>query len=475
MKIPKEVKVIIDYYNSLKKFDVDTFKSLHSPKQQEYFNALEKYVMYMGGRRAGKTLGNVADCVITDLTVCPEKEGRIPFASATIGKTKDLYWTPLLRVSKSLGLGWTPRSQENAIQTRYNKIVFRGLKDIPSADLDYGFIIKRAYIEEVQTIRQKVLKHYLENVISWGMTGIAGARINFTGNPPSIKIDYLEELYKRDGIRKIHTTMHDNPGISKEEIIEIMMENAKFLGKTLEEAKKDPVFRRNVYGEWVYSNELKIFDSERIETFEKISEELQNYRIVMGVDIGGGKAQDAIVVIGYNMYKDELYLLDEQLIDSKDQDLEDLATNIKKFYKHYEDQGCPPDAIAIDTGGIGQRVSSILRMNYGVTNLVQAKKTDKMSYLETMRTEIYKKRFKFKKNSILKEEFDQIIYTADRSEVDDKEGLHSDLLDACLYSFRHIHSKFPQRRPLKENYTRSRIEERLKRMNLPRKKNEFNV
>ena len=475
MKIPKEIKVVIDYYNSMKKFDIQAFKEIHSRKQQEYFDAIEKYVMYIGGRRAGKTLGNIADCVIADLTICPEKEGRIPFASATIGKTKDLYWTPLLRVSKNMGLGWVPKSQENAIQTPRNKIVFRGLKDIPSADLDYGFIIKRAYLEEIQTIRQKVLKHYLENVISWGMTGIKGARINFTGNPPSIKIEYLEELMKREGIRKIHTTMHDNPGLTEQQINDIMLENAKLLGKTLEEAKRDPVFRRNVYGEWIYSNDFRIFDPERICTYEEIPENIENYNIVLGVDIGGGKAQDAIVAIGYNKYKDEMYLLDEKLIDSKDQDLEDLATNIKKLDKKYEDKGCPPEAIAIDTGGIGERVSTILKRNYGVTNLIAAKKNQKMSYLENMKTEIYKKRFLFKENSLLKEEMDQIIYTPDRSEVDDDNGLHSDLLDACLYSFRHIHSKFPKDRPKVENYVDKRIRERVKKMNTPKKRSEFRV
>ena len=105
----------------------------------------------------------------------------------------------LERAEKNINLGWTFKRGDNKIDTRSNEIVFRGLKDIPSADLDLGFKLKRVYIDEPQTIRSKVLKHYLQNVVSWGITGVPGARINLSLNPPAFKHEYLGALfYNRD-------------------------------------------------------------------------------------------------------------------------------------------------------------------------------------------------------------------------------------------------------------------------------------
>ena len=464
MRSEDKINFFIKTLASNKNFDVELFKKAHSAKQKEYFEAKEKYVMYQGGRRAGKTLGNCSDCIISDKTLLPELEARIIFASATIGKTKDLYWTPLMRANKTQRLGWQFKSGENKIVTPSNIIVFRGLKDIPSAELDMGFAVKRVYVDEIQTIREKVIKHYFENVISWGLTGIKGARVNITGNPPPFRMEYLENLYKNEKIRKIHTTMFDNPGISPEEIREIMQSNADMLGKSLEDAENDPVFLRNIYGKWVYSNEFLVFNPKKIKTYEELPDELHNFRIVIGVDIGGGKAQDAIVVLGWHVYSNQIFLLDEKLLDTKEEDIESLATWIKHYDMKYESRGCPPEAISIDTGALGDRIANILRRRYGVTKLIAAIKKDKMSHLEEMKTEFYRGRFKLKADSILREEMRQIIYTPDYKDIDDEQGLHSDLLDACLYSFRFISSQWPLRKEKEKTYEEKRLEYRLNQL-----------
>lgn len=448
-------------------FDVENFKNSHSPKQIEYFNCTDLYCMLFGGRRGGKTIANTSDSIITDKTLMPNTDARIIFASGTAEKSKDLYWNLLTRANKYGKFGWVPRMGEKKIITPSNTIVFRGLKDIQSADLDYGFKIKRLYLDEIQTIREKVLKHYLENVIPWGTAGIEGARINFTGNPPTFKMPYLEKQYKNPKYPKIHVTMFDNPSLTTKQIEELMQKNADFLGLSLEEAKRHPTFRRNVYGEWIYSNELVIFDTEKIQKYsDPLPDDLKDFYTVLGVDIGGGAAQDALVVLAWHKYrKDEIYYLEEKVLNTKDEDLETLAGWIKKYELKYEERNSPFQSISIDTGGLGERVASVLRQKYGVVNLVAAVKSDKMAYLEEMRTELYQGRFKMPaENCRLLEEMAQILYTEDYQKVDDEQGLHSDLLDAALYSFRFIYSKWPEMQPKILTHREKRREERMSRM-----------
>ena len=449
----------------LKKFDagdfnIEDFIAGHSERQIEYLNAWPPFnetaesssnlLMYYGGRRAGKTLGNASKSIVIDRTI--PIFGDIIFASATIQKTKDLYWPQLYTANRICKFGWDFKNADNRILTNNSIILFRGLKDMRKADDDMGRKIKSAFIEEPQTIREDILCHYIDNVLSWGMTGVPKAGIYMTGNPPPFRMIYLENLFKNKMIKKIHTDMWDNPSLTNQDIVSQCKNNATLLGfKKVEDAMDHPVFQRNVYGRWVYSTDLVIFDSARIKTFKE-TPDLKDFHVVMGVDIGGGKAQDAIVCLGWNKYENKIYLLDEKCLETADEDLEDLAAHIKYYYEKYKNKGCEPLAIAIDTGGIGERVVSILRRHYNVFRLVAAKKNQKMAHLELMRTEAYKGRLLFREGSQLLNEFPQIIYTPTRDDIDDKLGLHSDLLDATLYSFRHIFAQFTQERPKPKSY-----------------------
>ena len=441
-------------------FPFEDFINLHSKKQKEYFDAKEMYLFYIGGRRAGKTVGNVSDCIITDALLLPKVRAKIIFASATIQKTKELYWDLLYQANRNerFSLGWEFKNKENKIITPRNEILFRGLKDMKSADLDMGLKVKKLYLDEIQTIREEILKHYIQNVISYTMAGLKGARINFTGNPPPIRIPYLEELYFNEKIRKIHTTIFDNPSLSEEDINTLMQANADALGLPLEEAKKHPTFRRNIYGEWVYSEELLVFDRRRIKRFTQLTHPANEYRFVMGVDIGGGEAKDALVMLAWNKFDEEIFLVEEMLIETRHKDLENLAISIKEMDSKYK-----PEAISIDTGGLGERIAYVLATKYGVANLQPAKKNQKMAHLEEMKTELYRGRFKMRDSSPLLSEMGQIIYNNRFDEIDDKQGLHSDLLDACLYAFRFIYSKELENRPKSKTYEEKRLEEVLKR------------
>ena len=464
-------KAIWGYASTLygqREFDLDYFINLHSPKQIEYINCQAPIVMYFGGRRAGKTLGSSSKCVTRDKALIYTPNARIVFASATIDKTKSLYWRLFQNINKKMDFGWQFSSGENKILTGRYEIVFRGLKDIPSADLDMGMMIEILFLEEPQTIREKILKHYLENVISWGQTGVRKAQVNICGNPPPFPMPYLFNLYKNENVYKIKTTMWDNPSLSKQDIQNQLKKTADFMGySSVIEAQDDPVFQRNVFGNWVFDTSLMVFNKERIiqEDFTPEDSDWKDFKIVLGVDIGGGSADDAIAVLGWNQFIDKIYIFEEHTLTTKDKDIEDLAVKIKKITKSYEDKGCSSIGVSLDTGGLGNRIAEILRTKYGVTGVVPAKKQEKLAYLAELRTEAYKGRLVFRTDSRLAEEMPQIVYTPDRRKLDDVEGLHSDLLDASLYAFRLITSKFVKKQEVQMSYEEKRALEKIREMN----------
>ena len=451
----KSVLGLIDQVHGIRPFNAKHFIGLFSDKQREYLNTTDRTCFYYGGKRAGKTLANTGLCILMDAV--SETEARIVFASATIEKTKSLYWSNLLKANKSLGLGWSFHSGRNLIQTKKREIVFRGLRDIPSANLDVGFSVLCLILDEIHTIRSVVLKHYLNEVIRWNLLNIEGARICLTGNPPPVVLPFVDDLYRRKDIKKICTSCFDNPWLDKETIELFMGEEARERGLTLAEAKQSPPFRRAIYGEWIQDTGRLIVDSGKVQFFDKLPDN-GKFVYVMGVDLGGGRAYDAIVLIAYDLYERKSYVVKEWEGPTDGRTLEELATRIKGYVK---DAG-KVDHIAVDFGGLGSRLAHILQSHYGIIGIHSAEKTTKMAYLEQMRTEIYAGRLVFKESSLLVNEFPQIYYTEDQCEVDDEAGIHSDLLDACLYSMRHIFNQYPRKRIVPKTHAEREIERRLR-------------
>ena len=405
--------------------------------------------IYVGARRAGKTVANLLLIVIYDLFVTTDIPARIVIASYTIGKVRGLYWNSLMIANKLLRLGWNFKNQDSMIVTKNNEIVFRGLKDMPSANMDIGYKIKLAIIEELHTIKEDIVKHYIENVITHGTVGIPLASIRVTANSPVYHMPYYEAMYENPEIEVINTTMWDNPYYSKDMVDEYALKIARKLGySSIEEARANHAgFARDLFGDRRLDKSTLVFpDYSQYAFFDKIP----NYKEmipVMGVDIGGGSAKDAIIVLLYSQYENQTYLDYEEEIETADEDLEKLATGIRNTHKIYKELTGQWASVSIDTGGVGKRIAMTLRNRYAVPNVIPAKKEDKMTYLREFKTELLHHRIKLKKDSTLYTEFKQIVYNDRKDQIDDERGLHSDLLDASLYAMRYLMSQYYQTRP----------------------------
>ena len=453
-----KAKALLDYIEKTEKrkpINWEKFIKSHSKKQQAYIRSKARTTMAWGGKRSGKTLGSTSLCAIMDNK--SPTNARIEIASATVEKARLLYWRNFEIMNKNMGLKWDFRSGSNMIVTPKRDIVFRSLRDIGNADKAVGFSCLAIFIEEPHTIKEKVLKHYLENVVRVNTLNIPGARINITTNPPPFPMPYLRSaFYENKEVRKIHFKPSDNPWMSKKVIQKFLEDEAKELGfSSVEEAlEKSNEIKRNILGIWIEDTGRLIFNQPRIQLYDKLPDGYGNFDAVLGVDIGGGKAKDAIVAIIYNKHERRAWVAEEQELETAEEDVETLATNIKYFYEKYK-----PHSVHIDTGGVGARIAGVLSQRYGIPGVIPAIKKDKMTWLETMRAEAYRGRLLFKADSELYQEFPQIIYNVEHTEIDDENGLHSDLLDACLYAFRGVYNAWPEEKPVEESYKLKRIKE----------------
>ena len=98
-----------------------------------------------------------------------------------------------------------------------------------------------------------------------------------------------------------------------------------------------------------------------------------------------------------------------------------------------------------------------------------------MSNIEELKTELYRGRFKIKKESRFMEEMPQIIYKPDYSKIDDELGLHSDIADAILYCFRYINNKYTKDRPKKKTYAEKRMDEKIQKLTMKKKRSRYRI
>ena len=161
-----------------------------------------------------------------------------------------------------------------------------------------------------------------------------------------------------------------------------------------------------------------------------------------------GKAKDAVAVIAYHRLSRKSWVVLEAEYDTSTDDkvdhIEAFATILRATYEKYTIEGQTPLAIAFDTGGVGERIASLMSYRYNVPGIIAAKKSNKMTWIEVLRSELYSGRLSLKEDSLFLSEVDQIIYTERRKEIDDEQGLHSDIMDAVLYAMRHLHNLHPE-------------------------------
>ena len=454
----------------------DYIKFLGKKQKEFIFSSGRKVVIIKGGARSGKTaVAKFAIPYLAEKIIPPShpKYNDVGYGfigSKTKQKAVEFYWEKLKYFNNLFNLNWKFDSQNHRIFSERTVLIFYGLKDLAQANYPFGFPLKFIFIDEPQTIDQKILKHTVEEAaITRTADYTPHSKIYMMANPAMVPASYLTTLFKNPECHVIHTTMHDNPMfhskqwkeastmrdgkiIKNESIDKFIERTCKLLQISVERSKTYPPTARQIWGRDIVDKERIVFFPTKDNLYEQLPNlPIGDWEIIMGIDIGYEDA-NAIVISYYNEHLGKCYVEYEN--SYKKQDVQSLATIVKRLQRKYDIH-----TITMDQAGAGAKnIAAEMESRYDIYGIVPAKKQDKKSYISILQAEINSRNILFKKSNLMNakkhniypsiyEELPRIIWDENHKNFDRKKGYHSDRIDALIYSYRFIQHHFKKWKP----------------------------
>lgn len=205
----------------------------------------------MCSRRAGKSTGCAADLVYTavDHPLCTAL-----YVTGARTDAKKIVWAEVKRFNDVHSLGGVPNESELAMSFPNGSVVrLAGAKDDAAVEKIRGQMppVKKAYIDEVQNIRDSLLTKLIDDVLEPALLDYDGSLI-MIGTPPPVPVGYFVEAFegKRGGgvWSKHRWTFFDNPHVaikSKKTHQQLLDRVLRRRGLTI----NDPSIRREYFGE----------------------------------------------------------------------------------------------------------------------------------------------------------------------------------------------------------------------------------
>jgi hypothetical protein len=430
-------KALLERKREIRPFDFTSY--LFEP-QLKFIKDPSPFKVAVCSRRAGKSTVVACDLVETAYTT-PNCTSL--YITGTRTDAKKIIWQEALKFNREHKLGGIANISELTISFPNGSIVrLSGAKDEQEIEKIRGQLppVKKVFIDEAQSIRDRVLTKLIDDVLEAALLDYAGS-ICITGTPGSIPTGYfyrishnLDERGQKlpEAVWASHSwTFFDNPHIatkSKTSHQVLLNRVLKRRGVSME----DPSIQREFFGKWTLdSDSLLIKYSDTKNHFAKLPDITpKQYHYVMGIDLGFDDA-DAIAILAYSDLSPITYLVEEKVVAQ--QGLTELVEQINYFQKKY-----PISKMVIDQGGLGKKLAEELRRRHQIP-VQAADKTRKMENIALMNDALRTgklmapKDSKFAQDSYLVE-IDKDKSTPDRVKVSDK--YHSDIIDAVLYAFR---------------------------------------
>ena len=431
----KDSKTITGALNLRRKtqglLDRERFLSTFNELQKKWIlNWTDRFQLFFGGRRGGKSVGNTGKIIYCDFFHKPDVKSFIIIMCSTKDHAKELYWNKLKAFNFRFNAGWIFKEKDSKIITGRNEILFIGLVDWRSTFRKLGMPAKLIVIDEAQELPNGPLEVFLNDVASFSTFDHDGIVV-LTGNPTRTHTGVVYKYWtqaKDLGFYKLSTNIFLNDAFDKLKIEEFLDQERRRRG--LKKGNEDAAFKRMALGEWVVDSDVIVFRPSPDNFFKKIP--TGNFIRIMGVDFGWHH-KDAFVILAHEIGSREIYL--EYEFQRSKMNLDEAGEKINELAKMYNCR-----TAVYDSGGLGKKMGETLDYRYSDINLIAGKNDKKMLLIDILRTEIANRNFKIRENGIFHKECDHILYEPDHQKLDEKNGIHSDILPAIYYAMDYINN-----------------------------------
>jgi|GEM_PF-744490 len=419
-------------------FDDFTFSA-----QQKFFRSSNKrFKTAVCSRRAGKTLGIVADMLDTAMS---EEAVNLLYITITQQAARAIIWSDLIRMIDEYKIECkTDNSRLIITFPNKSKIYISGAKDRMEIEKYRGWKIRKCYIDEAQSFRTYI-KELINDVIIPALRDLKG-ELYLTGTPGPVMAGTFHEYSTSPNWDNHHWTAFDNPHMHDPErgmdLEETLAEERVMRGID----KNDPSYIRETYGKWVEDTDILVFKFNKKKNVYKQLPKEGTWTYIMGVDVGYNDS-DAVAVLGYNSWDKKVYIVDEYVKNK--QNITELVKVVKRMKAEYE-----PVKIVMDAGALGKKIQEEIRQRHGL-HMEAAEKHRKIEFIELLNDDLRTGKLLAPTGSLFAEDCmlvtwdkDSMIRNPDRPKISDT--YHSDINDAVLYSWReckHYISERPEIEP----------------------------
>ena len=436
MSYPKSTRTILgalEVYKKENALSKDYFLRHFNETQRKWIVEFDTFFqMFFGGRRGGKTVGNIGKVIYCDLYHKPKRKSGIFVVCSTKESAEELYWDKISRFNKKFKLGYKFDKEKMKIYTPRNTITLLGLYDYKAVSKKLGQAVKLVIVDEAQTLKDALLKEFVDDVSVWSGFDHRGVTC-LSGNPPAQHFGTVYQMWteaKERGVFTVSTNIFKNPRFKPAEIEErLSYERTR---RKLVKGQEDAAFRRMALGEWVLDNSSVIFKPKDINYYKELP--AGSYTRVVGLDFGLVH-HDAICVLTFSTKTKEIFL--EYEWQKQRQDISMTCQKVVDVCDQYD-----TSKVIYDPGALGSKIGLELTNRYGQGRISfeAANNKEKMSWIEILKAEIESGKFKLKKDGIFAQECPQILFNDDHSKVDDKRGLHSDIMPAIIYALKDVYN-----------------------------------
>jgi hypothetical protein len=338
----------------------------------------------------------------------------------------------LLDINKDLQLGGEPNEAELRLRLPNGSLIYlAGANERHRIEDFRGLPLGMIVLDEAQVF-PAYIQDLLDSVLTPAMMDYNGVLV-LAGTPGPIPAGYFFEATKSEAWGHFGWNRWANPWIeikSGKSVEAHLADELKRRGVAVD----DPAIRREWFGEWVMDEDSLVFhyDAQKNGFTSLPRFQYGEWKHVVGVDLGWDDA-DAVAVLAWHEDSPAVYLVDEWV--GPKQLISTLGERLKKISEKYN-----PQAIVVDTGGLGRKIAEELSDRFGLV-LEAAQKERKAEHVELLNDALRSGRFFARPDG----RFAADSMVLEWSEFDHKHpekrtissATHSDICDSALYGYRY--------------------------------------